>query len=189
MAILVLTTVKLNIFGLWIKKKFEDVILVFGKHWSKFFGHFTDRLIKKIITVAAPYWILIVKHLSIFFFIGSYFVHLCTCSGCPLHITQIQLGFNRRMIDFMTVFFRTSFTLDASLCISGYWVENRDTYWRKTMEMLYEWWRWFCHSLCQAMTMTYKIQNTALSHVTLASLHQFSSNRSLTARKMCAKQL
>lgn len=34
----------------------------------------------------------------------------------------------------------------------------------KTMEMLYEWWRWICHSLCHAMTMTYKIQDTALSH-------------------------
>lgn len=60
----------------------------------------------------------------------------------------------------------------------------------KTMEMLYEWWRWICHSLCHAMTMTYKIQDTALSQ----ALHCHRCNNSPTTwapaySEMRAKQL
>lgn len=62
----------------------------------------------------------------------------------------------------------------------------------KTMEMLYdEWWRWLCLSLCHAMTMTYKIQDSALSHAFTLSSLQLSpphTHISSVARKRTCEQ-
>lgn len=101
---------------------------------------------------------LIIKHLCTFPLIGLYVsTCVCTCSGCLLSGTQS-----------MKQWFNGCILLDiiqtpVSVFMEVEWKTGILTE-EKTMEMLYEWWRWICHSLCHAMTMTYKIQDTALSH-------------------------
>lgn len=101
-----------------------------------------------------------IKHLCLISFTDFFPQHLFWMS--PKHDTN-EISNQEWMTEWLPSSGHHRDQIPVFVCIDVEWKTGILTE-EKTMEMLDEWWRWICHSLCHAMTMTYKIQDTALSH-------------------------